>query len=51
MFQNVKQMNSHLPHKWTALVKTLRNEFLALLLFTEKNNIVAFWGKIFKDFR
>lgn len=51
MFQNVKQMNSHLPHKWRVLVKTLRNEFLALLLFTEKNNIIAFWGKIFKDFQ
>lgn len=44
-------MHSDLPHKWTVLVKTLRNEFLALLLFTEKENIVAFWGKIFKDFR
>lgn len=43
-------MNSHLNHKLTVLVKTLKNEFLALLLFTEKNNMVAFWGKIFKDF-
>lgn len=44
-------MHSDLPHKWTVLVETLRNEFLGLLLFTEKENTVAFWGKIFKDFR
>ena len=55
LFLNVSkckiEMHSDLPHKWTILVETLRNEFLALLLFTEKENIVAFWGKIFKDFR
>lgn len=44
-------MHSDLPQKWAVLVETWRNEFLALLLFTEKENTVAFWGKIFKDFR
>lgn len=38
-------MHSDLPRKWTILVET------SLLLFTEKENTVAFWGKIFKDFR
>lgn len=44
-------LHSDLPQKWAVLAETWRNEFLALLLFTEKENTVAFWGKIFKDFR
>lgn len=55
LFLNVSEckagMHSDLPQKWAVLVEIWRNEFLALLLFTEKENTVAFWGKIFKDFQ